>query len=414
MQKINQKRNLFPLFLYICPEPVAIKDQVMANGTLIHQWSFHAGDTQIWDIELYNGGPYYTITSTASSTPVYYLGVQNDASSVDSPMVLRYGTVTDGMLWDISRSVRTGKYVLKPKNSNKVMSTFSSSSPTISLQTRTNDNVLRDEWDLEPVKYTLTVNHYYDEGFAARFGSNTTDVLNYAQVETAKMMLDVFGLLCVQNTYSYTSVCDTCKNTGYSDSELEDVLDSSCVCGGSSCLTRDRIREQLSVPDNDLIQGSKTSTTVFWTGHRMDGNERSCSWWDGENPNTVVMTMYKSFPYDEEKGTSTAYSYAYQRNLEASTLFHELCHQFEVFDHYCRFDAGDDIKTEEVTACSNPGCDKCKNSENDTNFGGTVRECAMGSTYLLSEHTAESILCSDCVESIVAHLENHHVLEGQA
>ena len=82
MQKINQKRNIFPLFFYICPEPVAIKDQVMANGTLIHQWDFHAGATQIWDIELYTGGPYYTISSTATTTPCY-LGVENDSTLKD-------------------------------------------------------------------------------------------------------------------------------------------------------------------------------------------------------------------------------------------------------------------------------------------------------------------------------------------
>ena len=81
MQKTNQKRSIFPLFLYICPEPVAIKDQVMANGTLIHQWDFHAGATQIWDIELYTGGPYYTISSTAT-TPCY-LGVESDSTLKD-------------------------------------------------------------------------------------------------------------------------------------------------------------------------------------------------------------------------------------------------------------------------------------------------------------------------------------------
>ena len=102
MQKIDQKRNIFPLFLYICPEPVATKDQAMANGTLIHQWDFHAGATQIWDIELYNGGPYYTISSTATTTPCY-LGVENDSSAEYASVILRSGTVTDGMLWRIEK-----------------------------------------------------------------------------------------------------------------------------------------------------------------------------------------------------------------------------------------------------------------------------------------------------------------------
>ena len=192
MQKTNQKRSIFPLFLYICPEPVAIKDQAMANGTLIHQWDFHAGDTQIWDIELYTGGPYYTISSTATTTPCY-LGVENDSSAEYASVILRSGTVTDGMLWDISCNVRSGGFLLSPKvglSSNRVLGIENYSDydlDGLTAELHTDDSaggLCLDEWVLHPVgqiRGTLNLAIKVDGGYTARFTNYTTRISEIMQ-----------------------------------------------------------------------------------------------------------------------------------------------------------------------------------------------------------------------------------------
>ena len=78
---------------------VDIEGPTMAAGTTIHQWDFHGGDSQRW-IFTHLGNGYYSIKS-ANSTENYYLGVENDSSAADAPIVLRTGTLTNGMKWRI-------------------------------------------------------------------------------------------------------------------------------------------------------------------------------------------------------------------------------------------------------------------------------------------------------------------------
>lgn len=89
-----------------------IEDQIMSNGTQIHQWEFHGGNTQRWTFT-YIGDGYYSIKSTNSSMP-YYLGVSGDSTDNDAPIVLRNGNLTDGMKWKISKT-SSGAYKITPK-----------------------------------------------------------------------------------------------------------------------------------------------------------------------------------------------------------------------------------------------------------------------------------------------------------
>lgn len=386
--------------------------QGVSFGNSVEQWDFSGSDAQLWNIQPYNDSGYYTIMSTATSTFGYYLGVLHDTSTEYSMIILRSGTIADGTLWVIALNCCTGYYVMKPKCSLGTSTVFASIQTTeegtnngsaLVLLSYYDNSVYNDEWKISSVKYKHTINHYYDAGFAARFGENTLDILSYSQIEMAKMMLEVFGLVCIQNTYSYISVCDTCKSTGYPNSTMESVLDSPCACSGTSCLTSDALRNQLLSDDSGIMRGSPTSTTVFWTGHRLDGDARSNSrsWYESDTAWTVVMTMYKPFPYDKETGTSTARPYGQQCRLEAHSLFHELCHQLGAPDHYCKFESGDDEEST-ATKCSNESCDLC--------WKGlpAVRNCAMGNSYYLDVHTADSILCSDCKDGINSHLDDHH------
>lgn len=91
---------------------VDIEDQNMVNGTNIHQWDFHGGNSQRW-IFTHIGDGYYSIKS-ANSTSNYYLGVLNDGTATDTQVVLRTGSLTNGMKWKVSVTT-SGAYKITPK-----------------------------------------------------------------------------------------------------------------------------------------------------------------------------------------------------------------------------------------------------------------------------------------------------------
>ncbi len=136
-----------------------IKGPTMASGTTIHQWQFHGGNSQKWVFN-YLGDGYYSIKSNNSSSP-YYLGVKNDSTGLDVDIVLRTGTITDGMKWRIELT-QNGAYKIIPKTgeaSGYVLAT-STSNTTNGAKLIQGDyidnNSYRDEWLLHQQKdYTL-------------------------------------------------------------------------------------------------------------------------------------------------------------------------------------------------------------------------------------------------------------------
>ena len=92
---------------------IDIQNQVMADGTQIHQWGFHGGNTQKWEIEHYGDG-YYSIKScNTSSTPFYYLTVQNNTTTEGAKVVLQ-GSISTGSQWKIT-STASGGYKIMAK-----------------------------------------------------------------------------------------------------------------------------------------------------------------------------------------------------------------------------------------------------------------------------------------------------------
>ena len=126
---------------------VDIENQTMANGTKIHQWEFHSGHTQRW-IFTHLGDGKYSIKSANSSTP-YYLGVINDSSGLDVDIVLRSGSVTNGMKWKVE-TTPSGAYKLTSQTgSGYVLATDSSSSSNgvkLVQGDYIQNNSYRDEW----------------------------------------------------------------------------------------------------------------------------------------------------------------------------------------------------------------------------------------------------------------------------
>ena len=101
-----------------------IKNQIMANGTIIHQWKFHSGKTQQWEFR-HEGYGYYSIRSVKEES--FYLSVKNNTSTLNEDIVLRTGAITTGMLWKIE-STEQGAYRLIPKSGESNNYTLATSS----------------------------------------------------------------------------------------------------------------------------------------------------------------------------------------------------------------------------------------------------------------------------------------------
>ena len=131
---------------------VDIENQTMSDGTQIHQWSFHGGNTQKWVFQQ-TGDGYYTIRSANASTS-YYLGVENDSTANDASVILRRGSITNGMKWKIEKTSR-GSYKIVPKTgeaNNRVLSVgvYVANIDGIDIQQRdyVNDDNYKDEWNI--------------------------------------------------------------------------------------------------------------------------------------------------------------------------------------------------------------------------------------------------------------------------
>lgn len=140
-----------------------IKGPTMAAGTTIHQWSFHGGNSQKW-ILTHLGDGYYTIRSNNSSS-AYYMGVINDSTGLDVDVVLRTGSITDGMKWKFAKTTN-GAYKVIPKIGEPmgyILATTTSNEANgykLIQGAYIDNNSYRDEWELFDVVFSFV--NYYD------------------------------------------------------------------------------------------------------------------------------------------------------------------------------------------------------------------------------------------------------------
>lgn len=101
------------------------------------------------------GDGYYTIKSTSSQTS-YYLGVKNDSASSGADIVLRTGSITDGMKWKIEK-LSSGSYKLTAKCSQSAGYVLSASTaeytngPKLTQYLYGSDEDYTDEWHITDV-----------------------------------------------------------------------------------------------------------------------------------------------------------------------------------------------------------------------------------------------------------------------
>ena len=140
-----------------------IEGPTMAAGTTIHQWSFHGGNSQKW-ILTHMGDGYYTIRSNNSSS-AYYMGVINDSTGLDVDVVLRTGSITDGMKWKFTKTAN-GAYKVIPKIGEPMGYTLATTTSNAENGYKLiqgayiDNNSYRDEWELYDVVFSFV--NYYD------------------------------------------------------------------------------------------------------------------------------------------------------------------------------------------------------------------------------------------------------------
>ena len=145
-----------------------IYGQTIANGTIIHQRDLHGGDSPKW-ILTHQGDGTYTIR-TANAFSNIYMGISGNSTTNGANVVLRTGTIENGMIWNIQQTVNSA-YKLIPKsgeNTNLVLtvneSTTSGNGAPLQQQHYVNDTNYKDEWLLYKSEETYLVAHNDTDG----------------------------------------------------------------------------------------------------------------------------------------------------------------------------------------------------------------------------------------------------------
>lgn len=214
---------------------VDIEDQEMAEGTQIVQWVFNGEDAQRW-LFTHLGDGSYSIRS-ANSALNYYLGVQNDATATDTPVVLRTGSLTNGMKWKISKTT-SGAYKITPKtgeSNNRVLAVgfyvLNNNGIDIKQRDYIDDTNYKDEWYIENVQTfaykTFASRVYYD--LSIPINSSEINLL-YANATAA--FLTNFNIKFFRESTSYSAllncnpICHAVLSTDICTDECADL--SAC------------------------------------------------------------------------------------------------------------------------------------------------------------------------------------------
>ena len=136
-----------------------IEDGNVSAGTQILHWEYLGGNTQRWYFT-HLGNGYYSIKS-ANSSSSYYMGVENDGTATDTPVVLRTGTLTDGMKWKIDKTT-SGAYKITPKTgeaNNRVLAVgfyvMPNNGTPIKQRDYVQDDNYKDEWVICSYDHTI-------------------------------------------------------------------------------------------------------------------------------------------------------------------------------------------------------------------------------------------------------------------
>ncbi len=323
-----------------------------------------------------------------SGNTAYYLGVQNNSTEQDASIVLRSGTITDGMKWKISKTV-SGAYKLMPKTgeaNNRVLAIennllYNNNGVKIRQRDYVQDDNFKDEWFITNSRYYATINSYYDNGYSVRYGessaTSSSNIKEYSDT-IASRYFDLLGFSLTVNTPTYyNSAIDKCKGTVTTSN-----IDTICTHSGTIHTNRSSVIADFSAhyPGNDK------TTSIFWSGHKIlstatNGNpdvNRSCS-----NGNCIFLIEISSEASRTRNSTGV--------------LMHELNHQYGAKDHY-----------HELADKNNPQSCKFKDICSECGNNPRPSSCIMYQSRI--DINADTVICEACKEDIIKHLNSHHLL----
>lgn len=367
----------------------------MAAGINVSQWEMAWDASQRW-IFTDVGGGYYSVQTDNSFVP-YYLGVVGDSQTLNADIVLRSGTLTDGMKWKIERTANEA-YKLIPKtgeDNNYVLATTTSNATNgakLIQGAYVDNNSYRDEWMICEYNYEYTVKYYYDEAYKVRYSSIDSNVENLIRSyhnAMAERFMKLYNIRITAEFHYCKSLADTCKEQLYGEVNAT-TINSACLHLNSH-LTTDTIR-------SSWYSGTNTISAVFFTGHWIEANIGGDS--NSLNHSVVIIpngTVAESIDGDGNKIYTNLSKSEIIRN-STETLMHELAHQLGAPDHYCynEIDGGSG-------RCDNPDCDKCVFDQEDT------RICLMGDDKYCYSLPLNEWYCNECENIIKNHLSNHHL-----
>lgn len=288
-----------------------IEDKIMSNGTTIHQWGYHGGNTQRWIIA-HLGDGYYTIRSANSATE-YYMGVKDDSASDGQTVVLRTGTITNGMKWKIEQTTR-GTYKITSKvgeTNNRVLAIGwavvgfeGSNGIDIEQRDYVDNDSYKDEWLLSRVSDVLSFEPQINGDFCwAACAKSLSTIFQKSQISQASGA--VWAKLGVRNLYpSATQVANASSSTGtvtnIKDS-IEYILGDKNVYGAEyKIYSESTMRSLLDIgnPIIALIGEYKTEQNI----ERKSGHAVIVySYHFDETSNKCIFDIYDPLPVNEGK-----------------------------------------------------------------------------------------------------------------
>ena len=239
------------------------------------------------------------------------------------------------------------------------------------------------------IKYMITQYHYYDKGYALRFGSAETKIYDYASV-LDDVMMAYFNLKVCPYVEQYTSAADQCKIWRYG-SVTANNLASSCPQNDphktNSCLQTHYLREDMI---SKFGNGRGTVSKVVWTGHIMSNHESDRSQ-STVGIGNIIITPYAT---TNPNNNFSNYTSSKVRRESLFTLVHETSHQLGLYDHYC---AGDFAPPS--NRCSNKHCSKC--------YGSFIpKGCIMYERLDIEDISLTNLYCNDCKKNILNTVNN--------
>ena len=211
----------------------------MSDGTTIHQWQFHGGETQKW-IFTHDGYGYYTIHQKNGSQ-LLCMNVENNSTALNEDIVLSYEGVryfNDPTLWKISVT-SSGAFKLTAKQSESlgyVLATSTSSQTNgarLIQDVYFNDTSYCDEWEILDV---LTYAHItYDARILYDASCQYPESVLRSHYETAvNTFLTNFNIRFDIQDIEYSSMLDC--NSSCHATTLTQICTTDCA-DNSSCNT---------------------------------------------------------------------------------------------------------------------------------------------------------------------------------